>query len=783
MKFNVSFTQSWKTRMSIALVLCLGLFSTNQTLAQCSNVSQFGTINAPTNNTTTNITTCAFGGEYSTINSAAAGSTYLFSATGGSGNYITIRQGTPNGTVLGFGFSPISVVCTVSGPLYLHYNINAACGTDGSCHTGVVQCTSCPGAADPCTAITPVACATPTTATLSGSGLWSPGSCGFSTPGTEKLYSFTPTTTGLHNLQVTSTNNGGFIDYFFKAASGGCSSTGWSCIDDIFSPATASIGTLTAGTIYYILLDPETTSSVTHTFQINCPAAVPAPANDACANAMSIACGGTATGNTATATTDGPGTSCTGLSTAPDVWYTINGTGFGITASLCSSGYDTKIDVYTGSCGMLTNIGGCNDDFCGTQSQMTWTTTLGVVYLIRVHGFNGATGPFTLNVTCAVPPCTAPGIPSASGVTHNTANLSWSSAPGATSYRYSYGPPGHVCGTASLTTPSTSVNLTGLLSNTTYTFCVSTDACGGGAASSYVSTTFTTDPPCGIPIDAPWTLNNIGGSTGSGTDNEFCSGTIELSSSGFGSPTADKQTFAKQTLCGNSSITAKLESVTNLGWGGVMIRENSAPGSKKVALRSQLSNIVIRDVRTTTNGIAQMQQIPRPSVPMWMRINRNGNVFTGYTSNNGTVWDFAFSVTMVLPNCVEVGLFTQSINNVASALATFSNITLTGGNNNVMDNVQLNRSKVSINDFSVYPNPASDAVNVKWISGYNGKSATITITNQLGQTVATQKLGSVTNEIETINVSQLTNGMYILSVQSENKQTIHRKFTIGSIRP
>ncbi|MBP6235300.1 MAG: T9SS type A sorting domain-containing protein [Saprospiraceae bacterium] len=780
MKFNVSFTQSWKTRMSIALVLCLGLFSKNQTLAQCNNVSQFGTINAPTNSTTTTITTCSFGGEYSTVNSAAAGSTYLFSATGGTGNYITIRQGTPGGTVLGFGFSPISVVCTVSGPLYLHYNINAACGTDGSCHTGVVQCTSCPGAADPCTAITPVACATPTTASLSGSGLWSPGSCGFSTPGTEKLYSFTPTITGVHFLQVTSTNSGGFIDYLFKAASDGCSSTGWTCLEDIFSPVTTTIGTLTAGITYYILLDPETASSVTQTFQINCAT----PPFDPCESITTLSC---ATPTTASLSGSGSwspsscGFSTPGKEKVYSFTPVITGTHFLQVTSATGGFIDYFIKATSGGC----NSTGwnCIDDINISTSASMGTLTAGITYYILLDPETTSSVFQTFQINCAMPPCTAPGIPSASGVTHNSATLSWSSALGATSYRYSYGPPGHVCGTASLTTPSTSVNLTGLLSNTTYTFCVSTDACGGGAASNYVSTTFTTDPPCGIPLDAPWTLNNIGGSTGSGTDNEFCAGTIEISSSGFGSPSADKQTFAGQTLCGNSSITAKLESVTNLGWGGVMIRENTALGSKKVALRSQLSSIVIRDVRTTTNGVAQMQQIPRPSVPMWMRITRTGNVFTGYTSNNGAVWSFAFSVTIVLPECVEVGLFTQSTNNVTTTLATFSNITLTGGNNNVTDNLLDNRSKVSINDFSVYPNPASDEINVKWISGYTGKAATITVTNQLGQTVVTQKLSAVTNEIETINVSQLTNGMYILSVQSEDKQTIHRKFTIGTIRP
>jgi hypothetical protein len=74
------------------------------------------------------------------------------------------------------------------------------------------------------------------TVSSTGTGVWSPGSCGFSTPGQEKVYSFTPTTNGVHTLQVTSTSSTGYIDYFYKVASGGCNATGWNCIDDVFSP-------------------------------------------------------------------------------------------------------------------------------------------------------------------------------------------------------------------------------------------------------------------------------------------------------------------------------------------------------------------------------------------------------------------------------------------------------------------------------------------------------------------------------------------------------------------
>ncbi|MDR1544492.1 MAG: immunoglobulin domain-containing protein [Prevotellaceae bacterium] len=119
------------------------------------------------------------------------------------------------------------------------------------------------------------------TVTLSGSGSWSSNPCYYSSPGKEKIYSFTPTTTGFYNLVVTSAS--GYVDYLWK--SGSCSSSGWTCIDDIYSSGSYTIGNLTAGTTYYILLDSESTLSRTHSFYIECASSL--NLNDNCSGSLS----------------------------------------------------------------------------------------------------------------------------------------------------------------------------------------------------------------------------------------------------------------------------------------------------------------------------------------------------------------------------------------------------------------------------------------------------------------------------------------------------------------
>jgi hypothetical protein len=162
-----------------------------------------------------------------------------------------------------------------------------------------------------------------------------------------------------------------------------------------FNPELRTIDTLT-GLTTFIGTYPGGGAGQVQTMGIYTPLT---PANDECANAISLNCGQTVTGSTSQATLDGPPASCAGTSVAADVWYRITGTGANIQASLCGSAYDTKIEVYTGACGALVCVGG-NDDFCGLQSQFSWATTAGTTYYIRVHGFAGATGAFTLNIAC-----------------------------------------------------------------------------------------------------------------------------------------------------------------------------------------------------------------------------------------------------------------------------------------------------------------------------------------------------------------------------------------------
>ncbi len=138
-------------------------------------------------------------------------------------------------------------------------------------------------------------------------------------------------------------------------------------------------------------------------------------ANDDCAGAISMSCPSTCVSTTVGATNEvaGTPTPCTSPGgteggqqnlTGPGVWYKVNSavarTFYADT--LVGSALDTKLFVYTGTCGALTCVS-VNDDFNSSpsfKSKVAWQAAAGQDYFILVTGFSTSTGQFTLRVTC-----------------------------------------------------------------------------------------------------------------------------------------------------------------------------------------------------------------------------------------------------------------------------------------------------------------------------------------------------------------------------------------------
>ena len=95
----------------------------------------------------------------------------------------------------------------------------------------------------------------------SGNGIgWNINACGGPTPGQERVYSFTPTVSGMYDLQ-TNYVLGDALQWMYKNAANGLDANGWTCLANVSTSGAYSFGPLTAGQTYYILADASTTNS------------------------------------------------------------------------------------------------------------------------------------------------------------------------------------------------------------------------------------------------------------------------------------------------------------------------------------------------------------------------------------------------------------------------------------------------------------------------------------------------------------------------------------------
>lgn len=89
----------------------------------------------------------------------------------------------------------------------------------------------------------------------------------------------------------------------------------------------------------------------------------------------------------------------------------------------------------------------------------------------------------------------------------------------------------------------------------------------------------------------------------------------------------------------------------------------------------------------------------------------------------------------------------------------------------VLIKVQKNTIEEISNDISIYPNPANDMAT---ISSANRAIKSIKITNLSGRNIMAIRFSTNLKQ-QTINISDLTTGVYLLSIETEGNNTITKK--------
>lgn len=480
------------------------------------------------------------------------------------------------------------------------------------------------------------------------------------------------------------------------------------------------------------------------------------PANDDCVNAIVVACGATETGSTVTATIDtapvcGPSLSIT----APGVWYTFVGTGDAVTASLCGSAFDTKIIVYSGSCGSLTCVAG-NDDAgaaCpsnGFNSIAYFNSVSGTNYYILVTGFGSGTGAYTLNIGCAAPCVPVPANDDCSGATLLTVAADISSCVATTGT--------NTCANNSLINPScvpfASINDVWYQFNTgTYTeITIDFDAITGADTYSYALYTSCagTDVSCGTLPTAITTISGLTASTSyflqifnnGGTE----AGTFSLCLSGPPMPPPNDD-------CSGITPTTLVNGAAPVTFTGT---------TYAATYDAAFSTIVVWEAVTLTEcGDLQIDYCGTdPSVMQSALIYYTACPVVGFTAGTYDVTTCSDGNVTVYFSNLPAGTYYLPVlggnpNTPGSYIMNAQSFDCTTG----IEETTLTKNTL------LYPNPAADVLNIK---GVYGKEAIVTITDALGKVLFTEIFNP------SIDISSLSNGVYIVQIQDENYKHYER---------
>ena len=163
----------------------------------------------------------------------------------------------------------------------------------------------------------------------------------------------------------------------------------------------------------------------------------------------------------------------------------------------------------------------------------------------------------------------------------------------------------------------------------------------------------------------------------------YSNGTFTITGAGLGTTntyTTDSFQFVYQPLSGDGTIVARVVSASGTYTGaGVMIRETLGQSATHAHMTDWAGSGHLF-YRTAAGASNADDSNGSATLPLWVKLVRTGNVFSGYTSTDGTTWQqVGTSHTISMAQNVYVGLDVSSYSTSASGTATFDNVSVSVG--------------------------------------------------------------------------------------------------------
>lgn len=775
------------------------------------------------------ISTICFAGEYSVVN-VTSGTMYTFSSNLAT-DYLTITNAAGSTNYV-FGVTPVVWTATFTGTIRFWTHTNAACGTSGTSRDRTIQCGTAPPPPpsltnDECSGAIPLTVGATCTfaqytnaGATASAGVPAPGCASYA--GGDVWFSVVVPAGG---TVILDSNTGVITDSGMAIYSGTCGSlTLIECDDDDSGNGLMSRivrSGLTPGSTIYVRFW-EFGGNNNGTFSICASLPPNAPANDNCASAAVVIANPALTCTNVTPGTISGATASTGATSTcgtydDDVWFSFVATSATHQVELLNIvGNSDLTHQVLSSCGATTSLV-CSDPNLSTVGGLT----VGATYYIRVASWTSTPGQASnFNVCVKTPPP-----PPANDLCVNAIEFPCNgSVTGTTLFSSSDGAP--ACDGFSNTSIGVWYKFTGT------GFPVTISSCGGATWDNKISVytgscgAFTCvaadDDDCDPGLQALVDFASTAGTTyyilvhGFGTaagdftltlstpECNACRGTDPPRVTGLTGTTATISWNnvsgtsqygytvgtglllcpSNSTVINTSSTSANLTGLLPGTDYTVCVRANTCSGGTSPSAWSS--------IRFTTPGSCETPSQPSvsgltstsatltwPAVPGVTSYKYSrGSSSTCANGTLTTTGSNTVTLTGLTPGTTYYFCVQSDCGSSASGFvsARFTTLATPGSR-------PAGTNEGDLIDYSVYPNPANEDINLALNNFPAGKNVNVQIINQLGQALVTHRFTNENNHVETIRVDQLPDGIYIMSVQSEGTEQKFKKFVKGTLRP
>lgn len=396
---------------------------------------------------------------------------------------------------------------------------------------------------------------------------------------------------------------------------------------------------------------------------------------------------------------------------------------------------DTRLSVFTGTCGDLTCYNG-NDDVSGTNymSELTIPVESGVTYYIAWDNYWQSAG-FDFTVSIEASSCLSPNslnIDNFSDIGEFSAYLSWDAAIGMpANYDVEIGAPGYEAGTGtSYSTDTNSITLTDLpvTSNDRYDVYIRSN-CGGTDVGEWVGPYYLY-----LAANTPYTngFDTVGARLGGFTVESGWNTVTNAQAGGNIAQAGDGAVFS------NTSTTAAADA-----W--MFSRAINLDAGAQATLTFYTAVFSSGTVTANLEITAGMSPT----------IEAQGDPIATIAATGSTYTQQTVTFTAPTSGVYHFGFHQNTPTTTAAASLLVDTVEVLGG-------VAATESAVA-SQFSVFPNPATNVINIA--NADNALVNGVAIVDLNGRTVKSVKFDGVANA--EINVADLASGVYIMTIASD----------------